>query len=50
MLGGVCLNTDTIPSKTPRDAVVYLTGMNQHEVYGAGNRVKENDLHARTRT
>jgi NAD(P) transhydrogenase len=52
MLGGVCVNTGTIPSKTLREAVVYLTGMSQRELYGASYRVKENittaDLHART--
>ena len=26
MVGGVCVNTGTIPSKTLREAVVYLTG------------------------
>jgi NAD(P) transhydrogenase len=52
MLGGVCVNTGTIPSKTLREAVVYLTGMNQRELYGASYRVKEKitpgDLLART--
>lgn len=42
MLGGVCVNTGTIPSKTLREAVLYLTGMNQRELYGASYRVKEN--------
>jgi NAD(P) transhydrogenase len=40
MLGGVCVNTGTIPSKTLREAVVYLTGMSQREMYGASYRVK----------
>jgi hypothetical protein len=35
MLGGVCTNTGTIPSKTLREAVVYLTGITQRELYGA---------------
>ena len=52
MLGGVCVNTGTIPSKTLREAVLYLTGMNQREMYGASYRVKERitpaDLLART--
>ncbi len=52
MLGGVCVNTGTIPSKTLREAVLYLTGMNQRELYGASYRVKEiitpADLLART--
>jgi NAD(P) transhydrogenase len=41
MLGGVCINTGTIPSKTLREAVVYLTGMNQRSLYGDSYRVKE---------
>lgn len=48
----MCVNTGTIPSKTLREAVLYLTGMNQRELYGASYRVKENitpaDLLART--
>ncbi len=52
MLGGVCINTGTIPSKTLREAVLYLTGMSQRELYGASYRVKEDigiaDLTART--
>jgi NAD(P) transhydrogenase len=52
MLGGVCTNTGTIPSKTLREAVVYLTGMTQRELYRSSYRVKENitpaDLLART--
>jgi NAD(P) transhydrogenase len=40
MLGGVCVNTGTIPSKTLREAIVYLTGMNQRELYGASYRLK----------
>jgi NAD(P) transhydrogenase len=52
MLGGVCLNTGTIPSKTLREAVLYLTGLDQREMYGQSYRVKEEitiaDLAART--
>ncbi|WP_116645721.1 Si-specific NAD(P)(+) transhydrogenase [Mycobacterium kubicae] len=52
MVGGVCVNTGTIPSKTLREAVVYLTGMSQRELYGASYRVKDKitpaDLLART--
>jgi NAD(P) transhydrogenase len=52
MIGGVCLNTGTIPSKTLREAVLYLTGANQHEMYGQSYRVKDEitiaDLAART--
>ena len=52
MVGGVCVNTGTIPSKTLREAVMYLTGMAQRDVYGASYRVKADitvqDLLART--
>ncbi|MGB3477449.1 MAG: Si-specific NAD(P)(+) transhydrogenase [Mycobacterium sp.] len=52
MIGGVCVNTGTIPSKTLREAVIYLTGMNQRDLYGASYRVKDKitpaDLLART--
>lgn len=52
MVGGVCVNTGTIPSKTLREAVMYLTGMSQRELYGASYRVKNDitiaDLMART--
>lgn len=52
MVGGVCVNTGTIPSKTLREAVLYLTGMSQRELYGASYRVKHDitiaDLLART--
>ena len=52
MIGGVCLNTGTIPSKTLREAVLYLTGLDQREMYGQSYRVKEDitvaDLAART--
>ncbi|MEU6729987.1 Si-specific NAD(P)(+) transhydrogenase [Nonomuraea wenchangensis] len=41
MIGGVCINTGTIPSKTLREAVLYLTGLNQRELYGASYRVKD---------
>ncbi|MEV5411844.1 Si-specific NAD(P)(+) transhydrogenase [Thermopolyspora sp. NPDC052614] len=52
MVGGVCINTGTIPSKTLREAVLYLTGLNQREMYGQSYRVKEeitvSDLMVRT--
>lgn len=52
MMGGVCVNTGTIPSKTLREAVLYLTGFAQREMYGASYRVKSDitiaDLMART--
>ena len=53
MLGGVCVNTGTIPSKTLREAILYLTGVDQREIYGQSYRVKDEitvaDLTARTR-
>src|SRR5215475_13767730 len=52
MIGGVCINTGTIPSKTLREAVVYLTGLSQRELYGQSYRLKDDitvaDLAART--
>ena len=41
MMGGVCINTGTIPSKTLREAVLYLTGLSQRELYGQAYRVKQ---------
>ncbi len=47
-VGGVCVNTGTIPSKTLREAVVYLTGLHHRAFYGQSYRVKDeitvNDL------
>jgi NAD(P) transhydrogenase len=40
-VGGVCVNTGTIPSKTLREAALYLTGLNQRELYGQSYRVKQ---------
>jgi NAD(P) transhydrogenase len=40
MVGGVCINSGTIPSKTLREAVIYLTGMNQRSMYGDSYREK----------
>ncbi len=42
-LGGVCLHTGTVPSKTLREAVLYLSGYSQRGLYGQGYRLK-NDL------
>ncbi|MCA9075344.1 MAG: Si-specific NAD(P)(+) transhydrogenase [Planctomycetaceae bacterium] len=33
-LGGVCLHTGTIPSKTMREAILHLTGFRHRDVYG----------------
>lgn len=40
VVGGVCLHTGTIPSKTLREAVLYSTGHSLHAVYGASYRPK----------
>jgi NAD(P) transhydrogenase len=40
-VGGVCVNTGTIPSKTMREAVLHLSGYNYRAVYGMNYRVKE---------
>ena len=53
VVGGSCVNTGTIPSKTIREAILYLTGLSQRAIYGAGYRLKDeisvDDLAARTR-
>jgi NAD(P) transhydrogenase len=41
-VGGVCINTGTIPSKTFREAVLYLSGIAQRRMYGASYTVKDN--------
>jgi NAD(P) transhydrogenase len=51
MLGGVSTNTGTIPSKTLREVILYLTGLEHRDIYGQAFRVKEDltfdDLRAR---
>src|SRR5688572_2953238 len=42
ILGGVCINTGTIPSKTLREAVLHLSGYREHSLYGASYTVKQN--------
>jgi NAD(P) transhydrogenase len=41
VVGGVCLNTGTIPSKTLREAVMHLSGYRERGVYGASYAVKQ---------
>ena len=52
VVGGVCINTGTIPSKTLREAVLYLSGYRERGFYGASYTVKQNitmdDLLVRT--
>lgn len=40
-IGGVCLHTGTVPSKTLREAVLYLSGYSQRGFYGQGYRLKD---------
>jgi len=42
MVGGVCINTGTIPSKTMREAALHLSGFYDQAFYGANYHVKEN--------
>jgi len=41
VVGGVCINTGTIPSKTMREAVLHLSGYNYRSAYGVNYKVKE---------
>lgn len=40
LLGGICINIGTIPSKTMREAAIYLSGYREHGIYGESYRVK----------
>ena len=48
LIGGVSVNTGTIPSKTLREAILHLSGFRQRSIYGASYQVKQhitmNDL------
>jgi len=39
--GGICINVGTIPSKSLREAVMFLSGIRQRALYGASYRVKK---------
>ena len=41
-LGGVCINTGTIPSKTLREAVLYFSGYRERNLYGVSHVLKSN--------
>ena len=46
-LGGVCINTGTVPSKTMREAVLDLSGRRQRRLYGEAYAPKQRpDAHA----
>lgn len=53
MIGGCSLHLGTIPSKTLREAILYLSGIRQRTFYGAGYTVKDDiaasDLVSRVR-
>jgi NAD(P) transhydrogenase len=42
MVGGVCINTGTIPSKTMREAVLHMSGFYDQVFFGANRQIKEN--------
>src|SRR5438105_13001669 len=41
VVGGVAINTGTIPSKTMREAVLHLSGFYWQSIYGVNYRVKD---------
>ena len=41
-IGGVCVHTGTIPSKTLREAVLYFSGLRQRLFYGRNYMLKDN--------
>ncbi len=41
VVGGVCINSGTIPSKSLREAVLFLSGFHQRSLYGSTYRVKK---------
>src|SRR5499425_3203852 len=40
-VGGVCVHTGTIPSKTLRETVLNLSGWRERGIYGRAHRVKQ---------
>jgi NAD(P) transhydrogenase len=54
LLGGVSLHSGTIPSKTLREVILYLTGFRQRSFYGEGytlrDRITIQELRERVRT
>ena len=41
MVGGMCVHTGTIPSKTLREAILYLTGFREKTFYGSDYAVSQ---------
>ncbi|MCM2316620.1 MAG: Si-specific NAD(P)(+) transhydrogenase [Thermoanaerobaculia bacterium] len=54
VVGGACVNTGTVPSKTLRETALHMSGFRQREVYGVDYTLQENvqmaDLMHRKRT
>src|SRR5437868_441535 len=44
IVGGACVNTGTIPSKTMREAVMHLSGFQYQGIYGSNYHVKDKIL------
>src|SRR6266487_3068777 len=40
VLGGACINTGTLPSKTLRESALFLSGFKARQLYGLGTGVK----------
>ncbi|MFQ5777155.1 MAG: Si-specific NAD(P)(+) transhydrogenase [Terriglobia bacterium] len=40
-VGGACVNTGTIPSKTLRESALYFSGLRQHGLYGIDYSIRE---------
>lgn len=36
LLGGACINTGSVPSKTLRESALYFSGLRQRGLYGIG--------------
>src|ERR1700729_2581854 len=41
-LGGACINTGTVPSKTLRESALYFSGLKQRGLYGIDYSLREN--------
>ena len=41
LVGGVSVHSGTVPSKTLRDAILYLTGFNERAFYGQDYRLRD---------
>src|SRR6478609_2862953 len=41
-VGGACINTGTLPSKTLRETAIFMSGFRQRSLYGLSYAVKEN--------